>query len=93
MKFLTVQLPPFSRHLIPLQSRIMKMTDFCNITPCNLVEVDRSFRGGYCLHQRGDNGGTAHILKHRSASTELHGAIRQKAVIFTFAAVKSWSLT
>jgi hypothetical protein len=29
---------------------IKKMTAFWNITPCTLVEVDRHFRGAYCLH-------------------------------------------
>jgi hypothetical protein len=31
------------------------MTAVCDIAPCSLVEVDRRFRGAYCLqHQRND---------------------------------------
>jgi hypothetical protein len=33
----------------------MKITAFCHIAPCNLVEVDRRFRGAYCLHNQGDD--------------------------------------
>jgi hypothetical protein len=27
-----------------------KMTVFWDVTPCSLVEIDRIFRGAYCLH-------------------------------------------
>jgi hypothetical protein len=27
----------------------MNMTVFCDVAPCSLVEIDRSFRGAYCL--------------------------------------------
>jgi hypothetical protein len=30
------------------------MTAFWDIAPCSLVEVDRRFRGAYCLHYQGD---------------------------------------
>jgi hypothetical protein len=30
----------------------MKMTAFWDIVPCSLVEVDRRFRGAYCLHHQ-----------------------------------------
>jgi hypothetical protein len=30
----------------------MKMTAFCDIAPCSLVEVDRRFRDAYCLYQQ-----------------------------------------
>jgi hypothetical protein len=32
----------------------MKMTAFLDIAPCTLVEVDRRFRGAYCLHYQVD---------------------------------------
>jgi hypothetical protein len=35
-------------------SRYLKMTAFWEIAPCSLVEVDRRFRGAYCLHHQGD---------------------------------------
>jgi hypothetical protein len=30
----------------------MKMTAFWVVAPCNLVDVDRCFRGAYCLHNQ-----------------------------------------
>jgi hypothetical protein len=30
----------------------MKMTVFWDVAPCGLVEVDRHFRGAYCLHHQ-----------------------------------------
>jgi hypothetical protein len=39
----------------------MKMTTFWDIAPCSLVEVDRRFRGAYCLHYRPDDGGSMYI--------------------------------
>jgi hypothetical protein len=32
-----------------------KMTPFWDAAPCSLVEVDRRFRGAYCLHHSGDD--------------------------------------
>jgi hypothetical protein len=31
------------------------MTAFWDIVPCSLIEVDRRFRGSYCLHHQGDH--------------------------------------
>jgi hypothetical protein len=40
----------------------MKVTAFRDIAPSSLVEVDRRFRGAYCLHQQvDDDGGSAHL--------------------------------
>jgi hypothetical protein len=45
----------------------MKFIVFCDVTPCSHVEVDRHFRGAYCLHyhgdviQRPDEGGSRHL--------------------------------
>jgi hypothetical protein len=36
----------------------MKMRVFCDIASCSHVEVDRRFRGAYCLHHSPDDGGT-----------------------------------
>jgi hypothetical protein len=30
----------------------VKMTAFWNVAPCSLVEIDRRFRGAYCLHHQ-----------------------------------------
>jgi hypothetical protein len=32
----------------------VKMSVFCNFAPCNVLEIDRCFRGTYCLHHQGD---------------------------------------
>jgi hypothetical protein len=31
---------------------ILRMTPFCDVVLCSLVEVDRRFRGSYCLHHQ-----------------------------------------
>jgi hypothetical protein len=36
-----------------LTAASMKMTVFWYIAPCSLVEIDRRFRGAYCLHNQG----------------------------------------
>jgi hypothetical protein len=33
-----------------LTTASMKMKALCDMAPCSLVEVDRRFRGAYCLH-------------------------------------------
>jgi hypothetical protein len=44
----------------------MKVTAFWDMALCSLVEVDRRFRGAYCLHRQGDHrpdyGGSKHLL-------------------------------
>jgi hypothetical protein len=37
-----------------LTATSMKMTSFWDTAPCSLVDVDRRFRGAYCLHHQGD---------------------------------------
>jgi hypothetical protein len=32
----------------------LKMTVFWGVAPCSLVEIDRHFRGAYCLYHQGD---------------------------------------
>jgi hypothetical protein len=32
----------------------MKFRVFWDVAPCSHVEVDRRFRGAYCLHHQGD---------------------------------------
>jgi hypothetical protein len=36
-----------------LTAASMKMTVFWDIAPCRLAEIDRHFRGAYCLHHQG----------------------------------------
>jgi hypothetical protein len=36
----------------------MKMAVLWAIVPCSLVDVYRHFRGAYCLHHQGDDGGS-----------------------------------
>jgi hypothetical protein len=43
-----------------LTSAYLKMRAFWDIAPCNLVGVDRRFRGAYCLHHHPD-GGSPHF--------------------------------
>jgi hypothetical protein len=39
----------------------MKMTVFWVVALCRLVEVYRRFRGVYCPHHQGDDGGSKHL--------------------------------
>jgi hypothetical protein len=55
-------------------------------TEYDSLEVDRYFKGAYCLHHEGD---TSETPVH---SNEMHGAVFQKAVIFMIAAVRIWNL-
>jgi hypothetical protein len=32
----------------------IKMTVFWEVAPCSLIEIERRFRGAYCLHRQGD---------------------------------------
>jgi hypothetical protein len=32
----------------------MRFRVFCDVAPCSHVEVDRRFRGAYCVHHQGD---------------------------------------
>jgi hypothetical protein len=38
-----------------------KMAVFCVVSPCNMVDVYRRFRGAYCLHHQGDDGGSKQL--------------------------------
>jgi hypothetical protein len=65
-----------------LMATSMKVAVSWDVTPCSLVEIDRQFRGAYCLHHQDNESTTkqAH-LKRRSISTRLHGATFQKTAI------------
>jgi hypothetical protein len=43
----------------------VKITVFRDVAPCSLVEIDRLFRGSYCVHHqsthRPDDGGSKHF--------------------------------
>jgi hypothetical protein len=60
------------------------MTAFWSIAPCSLVEVDRRFRGAYCLHYQVSGDRQYTYLKLRYTSTRLNMALylRRLAVIF-----------
>jgi hypothetical protein len=40
-------------HLQVLTAASMKFRVFWDVAPCSHVEVDRRFRGAYCLHHQG----------------------------------------
>jgi hypothetical protein len=39
----------------------MNVTTFWDVMTCRLVEIDRRFRGAYCLHHRPDDGSSNHL--------------------------------
>jgi hypothetical protein len=67
---------------------IMKFRVFWHVALCSDVEMDWRFRGAYCLHHQGDDGGGGQYapLKHRSTSTWLHDATSQVPKL-------SWSIS
>jgi hypothetical protein len=46
---------------------ILKMTVFWHAAPCILVQVNRSFRGVYCLHHQGDEENVGKFLPDYTA--------------------------
>jgi hypothetical protein len=63
------------------------MSVFWDVEPICLEEIDRRFRGAYCLHHQADAFIAQRMeakshLKRRSVSTRPHVATSQKTVIF-----------
>jgi hypothetical protein len=70
----------------------MKIVALWDIAPCSVIEVDRRFRGAYCLHCRFDVGGSTH-LRNIGLLQQDNSTICQKAVIFKLAAMRTLKLT
>jgi hypothetical protein len=50
-----------------LTAASMKFRVFRDVAPCSHVEVDRRFRGAYCLHhQDPDDGESTHLARTRA---------------------------
>jgi hypothetical protein len=60
------------------------MTVLWNISRCSLLDIDRRFRGAYCLHKQ---------VPEMLVNIRLHGLTFQKTAIFILVAVRSWNLT
>jgi hypothetical protein len=71
---------------------LVKMIAFWDREMCILIEVDHRFRGVYCLHHCGTDGGGSRHLRNISL-LRCHSTVSQKAIIFVFSAVKTWNLT
>jgi hypothetical protein len=76
-----------------LMAASMKFRVFWDIASCSYVEVDRRFRGAYCIHNHGDAGDGDSPpcwwrqyapLKRRSTPMRLHSATSQKILNFYF---------
>jgi hypothetical protein len=52
--------PPYSPDLSPCHFH-MKIIIYWDIAPCSLVEINQCFRGAYCLHHQGNDGGSKHL--------------------------------
>jgi hypothetical protein len=71
----------------------MKMRAFRDIEPCTLVEVERRFKGAYCLYHQDDEwccDEAERISETSSVSMSLHTALSQKAVNFITASHHSF---
>jgi hypothetical protein len=94
---ITIMLVPFhsqgqEEHLFCEISRClggsMKITTIWVITSCSLDELDKRFRGAYCLHHQSDIylspwlWRQSALLESLSTSTRIHGAISHKTIIF-----------
>jgi hypothetical protein len=44
-----------------LTAASLKFTVFCDVAPYSHVEVDRRFRGAYCVHHQGYDVGSTHL--------------------------------
>jgi hypothetical protein len=73
----------------------MKMAVFWDVAPCGLVDIDRRFRGAYCLHHHHhlDNAGQLPPLKRRSVFTRQHDTISQKTASLILVAMRTRNLT
>jgi hypothetical protein len=50
------------RHLYKIKiENAVEETAFWDIEPCGIVEVQRRFRGAYCLHYQDGNRGSTHL--------------------------------
>jgi hypothetical protein len=65
----------------------MKMAVLWDVAPRSLVEIDRRFRGAYCLHHQGDSY-PAYEMLHRSL--DLAGSCERGSE--TFVAYKAGNL-
>jgi len=72
-----------------LTAASMNMTAFCNIAPCSLVEVDRRFRGYYCLHHQGDDWGSTQVWNAGLLQQDYMALSSQKDVIFTLTTMRT----
>jgi hypothetical protein len=54
---------PGTTQFLHLQQTLqtLKFKVFLVVVPCSHVEVDRCFRGAYCLHHRPDDGGSTYL--------------------------------
>jgi hypothetical protein len=51
----------------------MKCVVFWDVAPCSHVEVDRRFRGAYCLHHKGDESNRV-VMQKLTDVSEVHTA-------------------
>jgi hypothetical protein len=56
------------------------MTAFWDTVPCSLVEVDRRFRGAYCLHHQGDHV-PSHHHHHITTTPPTHNSVTTNVVL------------
>jgi hypothetical protein len=50
---------PVRFHVLTAAS--IKFTVFWDILPYSKIDIDRRFRGAFCLHYQGDDGGRMHL--------------------------------
>jgi hypothetical protein len=67
---------------------MLKIIIFWDVVPYSVAEIDRRFRGVYCL-----NHDDKHLLKRRCISTRLHVETSHNTAIFILPTVRTLNLT
>jgi hypothetical protein len=80
---------------IVCQCMTWRWPSFGMLMPCSLLEIDRRFRGAYCLRHQGDynNEGNRHLWNVGQFLINYTALISQKTAIFILSALKTWNLT
>jgi hypothetical protein len=80
-----------------LTAASMKFRVFWDVGPCSQVDVDRSFRGAYCLHHHGDDRPcSASFLRKLVVAQrvkKLPALYRTQMFITVFTTARNWSLS
>jgi hypothetical protein len=67
-----------------LTAASMKMTVFCDIAPCSVIEVDQRIRTTYCLRHHPDYRGKKPLRDFDQLERDLCGLMYQNTIVFSW---------